>query len=679
MNRNITISIRNKIKESYGFVANPRYSPAHNATMILRSMPSWHYFSRPSNMEMHDLTTKDTHIPKTLTTIIGLGLKFIPTPRRPNRNPISSFARFRKDLLTKVYFSGRPIPEEKKYNVKMPVTSDWEPKPWDIPETIHDRLANFRRHIRRSMKTKRPKTTNLLPFQTRALANLAQRTDVLVVSCDKNLGPALINTTTYVDRAFEDHLACPITYKEFTEEEADAHMRKVAQEINLWLMKYRTSTKKRQGIDKKELSFLNANFDPEHAQLPVFYLTLKVHKTPWTTRPIVSCSGSLLYHLGIWVDSHLQKIAITQKTYTKNSRELKDNIIQLSPLPPGARLFTADATSMYTNINTNMAIIEIAQYLHQHSNRFPTIPADALISALSIVMRNNVFRFGDTFWHQLQGTAMGTPPAPTYANLFFAIHENRILRKYSKNLLIHKRYIDDIFGIWIPSDDKVKDEEQWKKYVRDIDTYHGLKWLFSPRCNKVDFLDITISIKENNVLHTTLFEKSLNLYLYIPPHSAHPPGVLTGLVIGNCHRIHTLCSDESDRTSNLRNFLRRLRARGYPLHTLLPLFHRAHLLASSQAADELCTTVDDNKKRIFFHLEFHPDSPRSPELQTIWRNTVLQPPSMEHLSLVRNNHDREVEIRQMTVAYSRPRNLGNLLSPRNLHLSTGLPVSSYRK
>ena len=38
-----------------------------------------------------------------------------------------------------------------------------------------------------------------------------------------------------------------------------------------------------------------------------------------------------------------------------------------------------------------------------------------------------------------------------------------------------------------------------------------------------------------------------------------------------------------------------------------------------------------------------------------------------------------VEVEQMTVAYSPPRNLGNIISPRNLHLSSGLPVSSYRK
>ena len=138
---------------------------------------------------------------------------------------------------------------------------------------------------------------------------------------------------------------------------------------------------------------------------------------------------------------------------------------------------------------------------------------------------------------------MGTSPAPTYANLFFAIHENRILPKYSANILTYKRYIDDIFGIWIPSNDAIEDDSQWNKFQSEIDDYHGLKWIFSPRCTKVDFLDITVSIKDN-VLTTTLFEKALNLYLYISPQSAHPPGVLTGLVIGNCHRIHTLCSDK---------------------------------------------------------------------------------------------------------------------------------------
>ena len=297
-------------------------------------------------------------------------------------------------------------------------------------------------------------------------------------------------------------------------------------------------------------------------------------------------------------------------------------------------------------------------------------------------MKNSVFQFGDTFWLQKKGTAMGTPPAPTYANLFFAIHENRILPKYSTNIRTYKRYIDDIFGIWIPSNNITDDAIQWNKFTKDIDEYHGLKWIFSPKSTQVDFLDITISI-QNNEIRTTLFEKSLNLYLYIPPHSAHPPGVLTGLVIGNCHRIHTLCTQPEDKDALLRQFFSRLRARGYSTTTLLPLFERAHLLSITPLAAPIVETPSDDddemKRKIFFHLQYHPDSPNSCELQEAWKRTIMQPSSAAYLPTVHNNNGHNIELQQMPVAYSRARNIGNLLSSRNLHHSTGPPVSSYRK
>ena len=171
---------------------------------------------------------------------------------------------------------------------------------------------------------------------------------------------------------------------------------------------------------------------------------MKIHKSPTDTRPIISTSGSLLFSIGVWVDHHLQKLATIQPAYIESSRELKDELDNIV-LPPNCSLFKADAKAMYSNLRTQKALREIAQYLHQREERFSSIPANVLSAALSIVMQNNVFQFGDTYWLQLIGTAMGTPPAPAYANLAYAIHENPIMKKYAGNLVCYKRYIDDIF------------------------------------------------------------------------------------------------------------------------------------------------------------------------------------------------------------------------------------------
>lgn len=610
-------------------------------------MPSWYYFGRSTHLAFHDLTTVIPP-PKNLRSLLGLGLKFCPTPRFSTTSVSTSLDRLRRDLFCKTYFASKPL-NKSDYDAKLHTPSNWIPQTWMIPHAIHRRFRNFASSLQ-SKFHKRHCPSNLLWYQRHALASLQSNPDHMIVHCDKNLGPAIIERNIYIKRALDDHLVDETTYRQLTENQATHRMERVKKSILHWLEKHEKD------LPASERKFVKYHLINNRSPFPAFYLLFKVHKTPWSTRPIVSCSGSLLHSLGIWVDRKLQSIVQQLPSYLKNTKDLKDELLQLD-LPQGAQLFTVDAVSMYTNIETHTALRSIGQYLHQHSATFTHIPISALMEALELIMKNNIFSFGDTFWHQLSGTAMGTPPAPCYATLVYAIHEHIILPKYNRNLLFYKRYIDDIFGIWIPDKDSdIPDITLWHNFCRDL-TFHRLRWTVSSRLASVDFMDLTISIK-NCRIHTTLYEKALNLYLYIPPHSAHPPGVLTGIVLGNVYRIQTLCSDHTDIQALLRTFYQRLRARGYKPTTLRPLFQRAiskHALQQDNSthlisSNELQTT---SSASVFFHLQFNPGDPKSHHIQTCWKRYVLHPPYESHLSQLRNKSGAPIDVSRLIVAYSR--------------------------
>ena len=49
---------------------------------------------------------------------------------------------------------------------------------------------------------------------------------------------------------------------------------------------------------------------------------------------------------------------------------------------------------------------------------------------------------------------------------------------------------------------------------------YGLEWIFEERSKKVNYIDMIILIHKDWII-MSLYEKSMNLYLYIPSHSVH--------------------------------------------------------------------------------------------------------------------------------------------------------------
>jgi hypothetical protein len=200
---------------------------------------------------------------------------------------------------------------------------------------------------------------------------------------DKNLGPAVIERDVYTRRVFNDHLLKNDTYRRIEKDGA-------AQILTTLKMKvghFTQSFSKILPTNEKEYLLRSIK---QHQNIPKFYLTMKIHKTPMATRPIVAIRRSITAGLGCWLDQQLQPICKKLPTYLKSSFELTDLLKDLSDLPDGAWLFTANAVSMYTNINTDHALSVIRRYLP------PTKHNKAIMTALDIIMNHNFFEFGDT-------------------------------------------------------------------------------------------------------------------------------------------------------------------------------------------------------------------------------------------------------------------------------------------
>ena len=123
----------------------------------------------------------------------------------------------------------------------------------------------------------------------------------------------------------------------------------------------------------------------------------------------------------------------------------------------------------------------------------------------------------------------------------------------------------------MPPTNSTNDENNasWTAFIADANDDNGLEWEFSDRSLSSTFMDMNITIQPDGKLKTVLYEKPMALYRFIPPHSAHPPGVLTSHVFGNILRVFRLNSDKEDVIQDSVTFFHGFLERG---HNCVPIF-----------------------------------------------------------------------------------------------------------
>lgn len=81
----------------------------------------------------------------------------------------------------------------------------------------------------------------------------------------------------------------------------------------------------------------------------------------------------------------------------------------------------------------------------------PESQRNSILEGIHFILTYNRFKFNDNpFVLQTCGTAMGTRSASSYANLFMGSFKISYIVNvtWSDNIIVYKRYINDLFFIW---------------------------------------------------------------------------------------------------------------------------------------------------------------------------------------------------------------------------------------
>ena len=293
----------------------------------------------------------------------------------------------------------------------------------------------------------------------------------------------------------------------------------------------------------------------------VFYTLPKIHKKYSKTppgRPIVSSVDSPTEKISHFIDIILQPFAQAGASYIRDMNDFLDKVRNLQ-IAEDEWIFSMDVSSLYTNIPHHEGVRVIRDVLRGRTS----VPSnDNILKMLNLVLKCNCFRFNNDFYLQINGTAMGTRVAPTYAIIFMNRFEETFVYSYPKRPRIWFRFIDDVWGVFKGSKD---DFELFATHLNRV--HDSIKFTYESSKTKVTFLDVT-TLVINGKLETTLNIKETDNHGYLYFSSCHPYHNKLSIPYSQFLRIRRICSKWEYFAEHALKLTMYLSLRGYPLQLI---------------------------------------------------------------------------------------------------------------
>ena len=298
-----------------------------------------------------------------------------------------------------------------------------------------------------------------------------------------------------------------------------------------------------------------------------FYGTAKLHKLEQgcedvdqlPIRPIISNIGTATYKTSKYLAKLLAPL--TKSNYSISSTTEFIEKIKNLKVDNNHEMISFDVSNLFTNVPLDFTIDLVLKKVYNKKMIKTKLKREELRELLKMCTKELHFTFDGKTYQQLDGVCMGSPLGPVLANVFMVYLEEIMAPKLKSVMPVWFRYVDDTFTL-------VK-KGKLNEIITALNNFHNnIKFTHEEeKENRIPFLDVLITKKENGGLITGVYRKETNNSIYIHWESYAPKQWKIGTLRGMVRRAYEICSTDEELKKEITH-LRKVftTVNGYPSH-----------------------------------------------------------------------------------------------------------------